>query len=163
LCAGSIGDRADFRAGVIGVVQALVGFCVEIYGAGAGSARRADPDTGEQTPETWDFTKLGDARVLARYRLGTFESSDHRLGTAGVNFGVKLPTGQRDVRNADGELAERTLQRGRAHGRAARRLFLPAAAGEGSIVFAQGLLQEPLIRRTAIVRAARLARCRCAL
>src|SRR5258708_22516499 len=72
----------------------------------------ANDDMGNQTPETWDFTKLGDVRVLARYRLGTFESSDHRLRTAGVNFGLKLPTGRYDVRNADGERAERTPQPG---------------------------------------------------
>jgi hypothetical protein len=104
-----------------------------------------DPDTGEQTPETWDFTKLGDARVLARYRLGTFESSDHRLGTAGLNFGVKLPTGQRDVRNADGELAERTLQPGTGTTDALLGAYFSQVLPIKDLSwFAQGLLQEPL-------------------
>jgi hypothetical protein len=67
---------------------------------------------GAQLLEAWDFTKLGDARILARRRLATFESPDPALGTAGVNFGLKLPTGRTDVRNADGDLAERTLQPG---------------------------------------------------
>ena len=34
------------------------------------------------------------------------------LSFYGVNFGLKLPTGERHVRNADGDLAERTLQPG---------------------------------------------------
>src|SRR5690349_15339673 len=39
---------------------------------------------------------------------GTSPSS----ATAGVNFGLKLPTGRIDVRNDEGELAERSLQPG---------------------------------------------------
>src|SRR5258706_15059172 len=34
-----------------------------------------DDATGTQTPESWKFSKLGDVRVLARYRLGTLESA----------------------------------------------------------------------------------------
>jgi hypothetical protein len=67
---------------------------------------------GAQIPEAWDFRKLGDARVLARRRLATSETSEPTLGMAGVNFGLKLPTGQTNVRNSEGELAERTLQSG---------------------------------------------------
>jgi hypothetical protein len=68
---------------------------------------------GEQVPEAWTFTGLGDARVLLRRRLASFEDPDkHTIGTAGINFGLKLPTGQTDVRNSDGEQAERTLQPG---------------------------------------------------
>jgi hypothetical protein len=68
---------------------------------------------GQQLPESWDFTAAGDARVVARRRLGTSEDPQaHSLGTWGANFGLKLPTGRTDVRNADGDLAERTLQPG---------------------------------------------------
>lgn len=68
---------------------------------------------GAQEPEHWDFTELGDVRVLARRRLGTKEDASHSsVATTGVNFGLKLPTGKTDVRNDDGELAERTLQPG---------------------------------------------------
>ena len=68
---------------------------------------------GGQLPEEWTFTGLGDARVLMRRRLGSFEDSEkHTIGTAGVNFGLKLPTGQTNQRNSDGEEAERTLQPG---------------------------------------------------
>jgi len=71
-----------------------------------------DEMTGEQVPESWDFSKFGDVRAAARYRLATFEPGDHSLGTLGLNFGLKLPTGDFKQRNSDGELAERTLQPG---------------------------------------------------
>jgi len=67
---------------------------------------------GAQIPESWDFTQVGDLRLLGRYRLANFQGQEPSLGTAGINFGLKLPTGKFDVRNAEGELAERTLQPG---------------------------------------------------
>ena len=68
---------------------------------------------GGQIPEEWSFTGLGDMRLLLRRRLGTYEDSDkHTIGTAGINFGIKLPTGQTNQRNSDGEEAERSLQPG---------------------------------------------------
>jgi hypothetical protein len=68
---------------------------------------------GGQIEESWSFTEPGDARVLFRRRLGTWENQEaHTVGTGGVNFGLKLPTGKTDVANADGDLAERTLQPG---------------------------------------------------
>lgn len=68
---------------------------------------------GGQISEHWDFTELGDVRVLARRRLATSEDASHSsVATTGVNFGLKLPTGKTDVRNDDGDLAERTLQPG---------------------------------------------------
>ena len=68
---------------------------------------------GQQLPESWDFSALGDARVLGRYRLASHEAHDaSQIGAAGLNFGFKLPTGDFNVRNAAGELAERTLQPG---------------------------------------------------
>jgi len=68
---------------------------------------------GEAIPESWDFTELGDVRVMARRRLSTTENRDApAIATSGVNFGLKLPTGKTNVQNADGDLAERTLQPG---------------------------------------------------
>lgn len=68
---------------------------------------------GGQIPEEWKFGGLGDMRVLLRRRVATFEDADkHTIGTAGINFGVKLPTGQTNQRNSDGEEAERSLQPG---------------------------------------------------
>ncbi|HEX9163593.1 MAG TPA: hypothetical protein VF980_17940 [Thermoanaerobaculia bacterium] len=62
------------------------------------------------TPETWDLNAIGDVVLQSRYRLIA-----NRHATAGGLWaiaGVKLPTGAHDLRNADGELAEVTLQPG---------------------------------------------------
>ena len=67
---------------------------------------------GEQIPEKWDYTELGDVRVVGRYQfpLGTPDAARPQL--AGVLFGVKLPTGSTTVENDEGERAERSLQPG---------------------------------------------------
>ena len=65
---------------------------------------------GGPEPESWDFTRLGDVRMLAHLRLDNAQSSPDR--SYGLIGGVKLPTGSIDVRNAAGELAERSLQPG---------------------------------------------------
>ena len=68
---------------------------------------------GQPLIESWDFRDAGDARIIGRYRLATFEDRDTpKLGTVGFNFGLKLPTGRTDVRNGSGDLAERSLQPG---------------------------------------------------
>ena len=67
---------------------------------------------GAKLLEAWDFSEAGDARIVGRYRLATFEDREPKLGTAGLYFGLKLPTGRIDVRNGDGDLAERSLQPG---------------------------------------------------
>jgi hypothetical protein len=68
---------------------------------------------GVQLRESWDFTELGDVRVMARRRLGTTENAAaSSIATTGINFGLKLPTGRIDVKNDEGELAERSLQPG---------------------------------------------------
>ena len=54
--------------------------------------------------ETWNFSEIGDARVQGWYRP---EQSN-----SGFLFGAKLPTGDSDITNDDGEVAERTLQPG---------------------------------------------------
>lgn len=56
--------------------------------------------------EKWDFSGLGDIQALARYNFYRDETSN-----AGVQFGLKLPTGSISKRNSE-ELAERTLQPG---------------------------------------------------
>jgi len=53
--------------------------------------------------ETWHFDDLGDAAVIARYRLGT------KFWATG---GVELPTGARRPANDEGEVAEPTLAPG---------------------------------------------------
>ncbi|MHB1173999.1 MAG: hypothetical protein ACYCZJ_02600 [Sulfuriferula sp.] len=67
-----------------------------------------DPINGAQ-PETWKFSALGDMQLLGMYRLDPGYTSP---ASAGLRFGVKLPTGSIAQRNADGEPAERSLQPG---------------------------------------------------
>jgi hypothetical protein len=66
---------------------------------------------GAQLAESWNFTGLGDMRVVGRHRFSSLDSAD-ALGAAGLTFGLKLPTGAIDVRNGAGDLAERSLQPG---------------------------------------------------
>jgi len=68
----------------------------------------ADP-TGAATFEKWDFTKVGDTRVLGMYR---FDNEKNPVVNQGLIFGLKLPTGDYRVSNADGAVAERALQPG---------------------------------------------------
>ena len=101
---------------------------------------------GEQIPESWDFRELGDVRVMARRRLWTTENKDATsVGTSGVNFGLKLPTGKTDVRNADGDLAERTLQPGSGTTDAVLGAYYSQSLPLRSLSwFVQGLAQLPL-------------------
>jgi hypothetical protein len=59
--------------------------------------------------EQWDFTRLGDIRVVGRMQLSATTDLHQAYG---INLGVKLPTGDYQVANADGEQAERSLQPG---------------------------------------------------
>jgi hypothetical protein len=67
---------------------------------------------GAQLFETWKFRELGDVRVQGRYEFFSSRDDVAAQRSAGVTFGVKLPTGRHDVANAEGALAERTLQPG---------------------------------------------------
>ncbi len=67
---------------------------------------------GGQQLETWDFRELGDARIQARYEFFTSQQDPAAPRSAGVSFGLKLPTGKYDVKNGAGEQAERSLQPG---------------------------------------------------
>ncbi|MGZ5035197.1 MAG: transporter [Usitatibacter sp.] len=62
--------------------------------------------------ETWSFREPGDARVQARYQFFDSAADPAAPRSAGLTFGVKLPTGRHDVANGAGEVAERTLQPG---------------------------------------------------
>ncbi|HWA39726.1 MAG TPA: transporter [Burkholderiales bacterium] len=98
---------------------------------------------GAQFLDTWNFTGVGDARVTARRRLGGSEAS-----AWGFIIGAKLPTGDYELRNGSGALAERSLQPGTGTTDAvigayyARRL--PA---QGWSWFVQPALQVPLDSR----------------
>ena len=66
-----------------------------------------DNATGDT--EKWDFSKIGDTRVLGMYR---FDNEKNPVASQGLIFGLKLPTGDYRVSNADGAVAERALQPG---------------------------------------------------
>jgi len=67
---------------------------------------------GAALEDRWNFTALGDVRVLARRRLANGEDQEPSAWLTALNFGLKLPTGRTTVTNADGEPAERSLQPG---------------------------------------------------
>jgi hypothetical protein len=66
-------------------------------------------DMGTPTLESWEFDDLGDARVKLRYQPSHQHGGDL---TWSLNGGLKLPTGKTNVRNIDGEEAERSVQPG---------------------------------------------------
>ena len=101
---------------------------------------------GEQIPESWDFRELGDVRVMARRRLSATENKDApSVATSGINFGLKLPTGKTDIRNSDGDLAERTLQPGSGTTDAVLGAYYSTHLPTRSLSwFVQGLAQFPL-------------------
>jgi hypothetical protein len=103
---------------------------------------------GARIVEQWDFTRIGDVRVLGRHQWRSEHAERMTLDFYGVNFGVKLPTGERDVRNAAGDRAERTLQPGTGTTDLILGGFysrvLPAS---GMSWFVQGLWQKPLDSR----------------
>ena len=91
----------------------------------------ADP-FGEPTPESWNFTDLGDARIVARYRFAATDA-----GSTGVQFGLVLPTGPTNVTNAESVEAERSLQPGTGATSGVLGLYTNYAAQNGSLWFAQ--------------------------
>src|SRR5262245_29816065 len=99
---------------------------------------------GQQLLETWDFRKLGDLRVLGRRQWQTESREAQRLDFFGVNFGLKLPTGDTNVKNADGDPAERSLQPGTGTTDLLLGAYFTRMLGSGSSWFADFLFQQPL-------------------
>jgi hypothetical protein len=62
--------------------------------------------------ETLSFDRTGDVRVVGRYQFYTDADIDRGIHTAGVNFGLKFPTGADDLTFPSGERAEPGLQPG---------------------------------------------------
>lgn len=69
---------------------------------------------GEPEPESWNFSGVGDMRIVGRYQFppAATDPQATRVAFTGITGGLKLPTGRTTVANGDGELAERTLQPG---------------------------------------------------
>ncbi len=100
---------------------------------------------GAKIPGNWDFTRLGDVRVMGRYQWGLNQQEGQDHANFGVNLGLKLPTGQTHVENAQGAQAERSLQ----PGSGTADLLLGAyynrlLSGLNSSWFVQGMVQQPL-------------------
>ena len=114
---------------------------------------------GAQLPESWSFRELGDARVLARYRLHAEDAHDSPdRPSLGLNFGVKLPTGRINVSNADGEVAERSLQPGTGTTDALLGAFVSQSLPLRDLSwFAQAMLQLPINARAGYRPGNRLA------
>jgi hypothetical protein len=66
---------------------------------------------GVPIDERWNFTELGDVRVVGRYQL-PYLGDPLQPSVVGLNFGLKLPTGKTTIANDDGDVAERSLQPG---------------------------------------------------
>ena len=100
---------------------------------------------GAQLPEAWDYAELGDLRILGRYQ---FTPQAFDVGRIGLKFGLKLPTGDFEVANDAGDLAERSLQ----PGTGTTDLILGAYYQHAVVAspwqwFSQMLWQQPLYER----------------
>ncbi len=102
---------------------------------------------GAQLPEEWSFQELGDVRLTGRYQKAVGDQ-ERGARTAGVLFGMKLPTGRTGVKNGEGALAERSLQPGTGTTDAVVGAFFhQQLAASASSWFAQAQYQHPLNQR----------------
>lgn len=100
---------------------------------------------GNQFPEAWAFTELGDLRLIGRYQFAPQPFKDSRHG---LKFGLKLPSGDHEVTNADGDLAERTLQPGSGTTDLILGAYFQHASFDSRLSwFGQVLWQQPLDER----------------
>ncbi len=102
---------------------------------------------GARLLETWDFTRVGDVRVLGRRQWQSENREAQRLDFYGLTFGLKLPTGDRDLRNAENQLAERTLQPGTGTTDLLIGGYYRRMLASGSSWFADVLVQQALNSR----------------
>lgn len=100
---------------------------------------------GAALTERWDFRALGDMRVAGR-RAWQQMADDASLSQSwGLLFGLKLPTGATDEANAEGEVAERSLQPGTGTTDALGGAFYQVGWPQlGLSAFAQGLYGSAL-------------------
>ena len=98
---------------------------------------------GAALPESWNFSEVGDVRLLGRRQWQGESLEQQRLDFYGVNFGLKLPTGRDDIRNGHGQLAERTLQPGTGTTDLLLGGYFKRLLGSGSSWFADALVQRP--------------------
>ena len=93
--------------------------------------------------ESWNFQSTGDLRLMARRQFGLDEDS-----AAGLQFGVKLPTGSIAETNSSGAVAERSLQPGSGTTDALLgAYYYRKLEGDATTLFTQALWQAPLGER----------------
>jgi hypothetical protein len=98
--------------------------------------------------ETLSFDRGGDARVVGRYQFYADAGIDRGIYTAGVNFGLKLPTGAYDLTFPSGELAEPGLQSGTGSTDLVLGGYFRATRPGGKFAwFGQAFWQSPLLWR----------------
>ena len=101
---------------------------------------------GGQIDEEWKFRELGDIRITGRFQ-GPVGDQEHGSRSAGVVFGLKLPTGRTGIANGNGDTAERSLQPGSGTTDAVLGAYFHQQFAEtGSAWFAQAQVQHPLAR-----------------
>lgn len=101
---------------------------------------------GAQLPEAWSLREPGDARITGRWQA-QFGDAQSGARTAGVLFGLKLPTGRTGIANGNGDVAERSLQPGTGTTDAILGAFLhQQLPAWSSSWFAQAQLQHALHR-----------------
>ncbi len=96
---------------------------------------------GEELIERWSMGELGDLRAQGRYQL---TGGDPNHASSALHFGLKLPTGEHDIRNRDGDQAERSLQPGSGTTDLILSLNAIKPLGAGSSLFADLSVQLPL-------------------
>ena len=100
-------------------------------------------DNAGPTVESWNFQGIGDLRLTARRQFGLNEDS-----AAGLQFGVKLPTGSVREANDAGIVAEHSLQPGSGTTDALLGVYYyRKLEGDATTLFAQATWQVPLGER----------------
>jgi hypothetical protein len=103
---------------------------------------------GAQLLDHWDFRELGDVSVLGRRQWISENPNEPTISFYGLNFGIKAPSGDFEVRNGAGELAERTLQPGTGTtDLLVGAFFSQVLPAQASSWFAQALVRAPLNSR----------------
>ena len=112
---------------------------------------------GAQLHDAWSFREAGDLRVLGRRQWQAESAEAQRLDFFGARFGLKLPSGERDVENGAGDPAERSLQPGTGTTDLLLGGYFRRVRASGDSWFADVLAQKALNERDGFRPGAQLA------
>ena len=112
---------------------------------------------GAQLHDAWSFREAGDLRVLGRRQWQAESAEAQRLDFFGARFGLKLPSGERDVENGAGDPAERSLQPGTGTTDLLLGGYFRRVLASGDSWFADVLAQKALNERDGFRPGAQLA------